>query len=80
MASGEPFCQAECHHLATMRWSWGTRHVVCTSEADIFTFVRKHNPGLGEPSFPNLWSCFKAFTDKDVADFTQDGHHICSTT
>eukprot|EP00975_Prorocentrum_lima_P045675 9561091-Prorocentrum_lima.AAC.1 len=48
MVSGEPFCQAERHHLGTMRWSCGgTRRVVCTSEADIFTFVKKHNPGLG---------------------------------
>eukprot|EP00971_Amphidinium_carterae_P015881 313826-Amphidinium_carterae.3 len=87
LQSGVPWVQAEQHHMATWRWTIaGTRlcscHqsiLVCTSETDLYTFLKKKTPDA-PLTFAALHHAFRSFTANDVADFTKAGHKLFSTT
>lgn len=77
---GSPSCQAEKHHLATLRYSLaGTRRVILASEADLYTYMKKHNPGAELP-FAMMWHAFRNFSAADVSQFVKDGHSVYACT
>lgn len=71
MAKCEPWSCAEKCHLGCVRFSFtGTRLMVMTPEASMFSFLGLRNPGV-RVSFNDLWQYFRSMDDALLQLYTE---------